>query len=399
MLKRCILLVITSLLLVACGGGTPTPADPTEQAATAEAVIAATGAARATETAAAPTSEIKETPAITLTTSAPESRGDLIAFWRDDDGLVDIFVIDPDTGEETNLTHDPTGHDFRPVWSPDGRFIAYVSDRNDNLDVYFRPVETSEGVRAQALTTSMYPEIFPRWSPDGKSIACYTFLSTQYDILRIDVETHVKANLSAGTSDSSEAFPTWSPDGEEILFISDRDGGQDDYYVMTKDGWDVRRLTETPEAAEWGAEWSPDGTQIAFVSDRDGDTEIYLMRADGSDVRQLTVNEAVDGIPVWSPDGRLLLFVSNRDGNEEIYLLDMACADSAEGCESQAINLTNNEASDSLPAWSPDGSRIAFISTRDGNEDIFLMAADGSNPINLTESEAQEWIGEWAPRP
>jgi len=399
MFKQTVLPGIILLLgLVACSNGTSTPADPTKQAATAEVMIAAT---RTAAGAATPAATRETSAADTASEPSAKSRGDLIAFWRDDKGIVDIFVLDPDTGEQINLTQNPGGHEFRPVWSPNGRLIAFLSDRMDNWDIYYAPVDLDggSGAPARALTISMNPDIFPRWSPDGKSVTYYTFYSGQYDIIRVNLETHRQANLTAGTKDSSETHPLWSPDGEEILFISDRDGGNDEYYLMSKDGWNVRRLTETPDAAEWDAAWSPDGAQIAFVSDRDGNAEIYLMRADGSDVRRVTENQVDDGIPVWSPDGRSLLLVSNREGNTEIYRLDIDCAGSAEGCEGQMLNLTNDEAVDSLPVWSPDGSRIAFISTRDGNEDLFLMAADGSNPINLTKSEAQEWLGEWAPRP
>ncbi len=247
------------------------------------------------------------------------------------------------------------------------------------------------------LTISMNPEECRQWSPAAKSVTCHTFLGGQFDILRIEAATRVKTNRTAGTGDSSETHALWSPDGGEILFISDRNGRNDDYYLMDQDGENVRRLTDTPDAAEWDADWSPDGSEIAFVSDRDGDAEIYLMWADGSDVRQLTTNQVGDGIPVWAPAGNLLLFVSNRDGDEEIYLLDVACGGSADGCEDTAANPIDTGASDSLPVWSPDGSSIAFVSTRDGNEDIFLMLADRSN-VNLTASEAQEWLRQWAPR-
>lgn len=398
MLRGLVVPVVILFMLTACGGSPRTSGDPTEQAVTAEAVIAATKAVRPTTAATEETSDTVTDPTASWTAEpTPESRGDMIAFWRDDDGVVDVYVIDPDTGGETNLTSDPYSHQFRPVWSPDRTLVAFASDRQDNWDIYHLPVGVP-GVEPLPLTVSMNPEVFPQWSPDGKFVTCHTFLGGQFDILRIEVATRVKTNLTAGTGDSSETHALWLPDGEEILFISDRNGGNDDYYLMDQDGENVRRLTDTPDAAEWDADWSPDGSQIAFVSDRDGDAEIYLMRADGSDVRQLTTNKVGDGIPVWAPAGNLLLFVSNRDGDEEIYLLDVACGGAADGCEDTAVNLTNNGASDSLPVWSPDGSRIAFVSTRDGNEDIFLMMADGSNVVNLTASEAQEWLGQWAPR-
>ncbi len=400
MLKRSLTLIILMLMLVACNGGPVTPANPTAQAATAEANIANTRAA--STPAATPTAQAGTpiTPAETTPAGpTPESRGDRIAFWRDTDGVVDIFVIDPDTGEEINLTKSPLYHEFRPVWSPDGSLIAYVSDERDNWDIFFRPVDPTGPVLPSALTISMNPDIFPRWSPDGELVTYHTFSAGQFDVMRVEVATNVKANLTIDTPDSSETQPVWRPDGAEILFISDRDGQQDDLFVMTHDGWNVRQLTKTLDAAEWDAEWSPDSAWIAFVSDRDGNAEIYLMRADGSDLRRITQNEVADGIPVFSPDGRLLLLVSKRDGNEEIYLLDLACLDTAEGCDGEAINLTNHSGSDSLPAWSPDGTRIAFVSDRDGVENLFLMQADGSNQINLTESSGQEFGPIWAPRP
>jgi len=118
-----------------------------------------------------------------------------------------------------------------------------------------------------------------------------------------------------------------------------------------------------------------DGT-IAFYSDRDGNPEIYVMNADGSDLRRLTDNDATDQAPAWSPDGTQIAFVSDRDGNREIYVMN------ADGSEPQ--RLTDNPAYESHPAWSPDGTQIAFISERDGNREIYILDADGSNVQRLT---------------
>jgi len=394
-LKQTAPFVILALLLMACSG-TPGPGpNPTEQAATAEAAIDATRQAPRTPTA----TKTANSPTVSAVTPdpTPESRGDQIAFWRDLDGEVDIIVLDPDTREERNLTLYPRGRAFRPAYSPDGRLLAFVSDSQENWDIYYTPADGSAFLPTN-LTIWMGPDLFPQWSPDGRFVTYYSFQSGQFDIYRVNVETHVKHNLTAGTPDSSEYFPLWSPDGQRILFISDRDKN-DELYVMSWDGWDVKRLTETPDAKEHDAAWTPDGTRIAYVVDEAGNQDIYLMRSDGTDIRRITSHEADDGIPTWSPDGSRMLFVSNRDGNTEIYLLDMACVDAVDGCESQAVNLTNHPADDSLPAWSPDGGRIAFVSTRDGRENIFVMLADGSNPINLTESLGEEFGPVWMPRP
>ena len=105
--------------------------------------------------------------------------------------------------------------------------------------------------------------------------------------------------------------------------------------------------------------------QIAFVSDRDRNEEIYVMNADGSNLRNLTRNPAIDSFPAWSPDGRRIAFLSRRDGNDEIYVMD------AKGRNTR--NLTKNPSVDQLPSWSPSGEHIAFSTDRDGNLEIYVM--------------------------
>jgi Tol biopolymer transport system component len=124
--------------------------------------------------------------------------------------------------------------------------------------------------------------------------------------------------------------------------------------------------------------------RIAF--DRGG--EIYIMDTDGSDPVNLTNNAAGDWYPAWSPDGTRIAFLSSRDGPVEIYVMD------ADG--SNQVNLTNNPAWDAEPAWSPDGTRIAFASNRDGEPDIYVMNADGSNPVRLTNNPPR-YSPAWSP--
>jgi Tol biopolymer transport system component/outer membrane protein OmpA-like peptidoglycan-associated protein len=122
--------------------------------------------------------------------------------------------------------------------------------------------------------------------------------------------------------------------------------------------------------------WSPDGSRIAFQSDRDGDPDVYVMNADGSDVRQLTNSPGFDGAPSWSPDGTRIAFASERTGNSDVFVMG------ADG--SGQTPITQTPGFDSRPAWSPDGSRIAFESDRDGNIEMYAAAPDGSGPTRLT---------------
>jgi hypothetical protein len=162
-----------------------------------------------------------------------------------------------------------------------------------------------------------------------------------------------------------------------IAFASDRDGDSEIYVVRT-DGTGLRKLTRN-RAGDAQPVWSPDRRRIAFVSDRDGDEDLYVMRADGSDVRRITRNAAGDFLPAWSPGGRRLAFTSTLQGSLDVYTIR------ADGRHRR--RLTYSPAIDYGPAWSPDGSRIAFASNRrggEGNQEIFVMNADGSDKRRLT---------------
>ena len=213
--------------------------------------------------------------------------------------------------------------------------------------------------------------------------------------------------------------PFWSPDGRKILFVSDRDGNKE-VYRMNADGSGQRNLTRSA-GDDFSPSWSPDGQWITYVSKRDGQREIYRMDPEGG--RQTRLTAAGDNWnPNWSPiisggpcgsenrppmppDPAQLLakpescfsqkvaFVSNRDGNNEIYLMN------ADGTDQE--NLTKNPAEDGRGShsWSPDGSKIAWVTNRDGNWEIYVMNADGSKPVNVTRSPAEEGIGMfvWSP--
>ncbi len=112
--------------------------------------------------------------------------------------------------------------------------------------------------------------------------------------------------------------------------------------------------------------------RIAFLSNRDSNFEIYSMNADGSDQVRLTDDPGTDALPAWSPDGTKIAFISDRDGGEtEIYVMN------TDGTDQQ--NLTNDASRDTAPSWSPNGTKIVYMSDRSGSAEIYTMNADGSN--------------------
>lgn len=179
-----------------------------------------------------------------------------------------------------------------------------------------------------------------------------------------------------------------------IAFHSAR-AGELDIYVMNADGSELRRLTDSP-GRDFEPAWSPDGQTIVFSTDRDDpdNAQLYIMNADGTNQRPFMDPVAADFIGArWSPDGSWLLFHSNQevDGEPrfEIYKVRV------DGTE--MTNLSDTPGNNFRPDWSPDGARIVFVSERDGNRELYVMNADGSNQVRLTDNQADDNQPRWSP--
>jgi len=276
--------------------------------------------------------------------------------------------------------------DSEPAWSPDGARIAFVSDREDNSEIY---VVNTDGSGLSRLTHNTARDEAPAWSPDGARIAFASWRDNGICVMNADGSGVRRLTQTT----AYESAPVWAPDGARIAFVSPLNG-HDQIYLMNADGSDQTDLTRQP-GDDRSPAWSPDGARIAFVSFRDGNAEIYVMDADGSSQANLTHNTAFDQAPAWSPDGTQIAFESESFSpaiNFEIHVMN------ADG--SGQTNLTNLSNPDFSPAWSPDGTRIAFQSsrsTRDGPGDIYVMDADGSGPTNLTRNAAGDNSPAWSP--
>jgi Tol biopolymer transport system component len=316
-----------------------------------------------------------------------------IAFMSDRDGNEEIFIMGSDGSEVENITNNDALDGF-PGWSDESRSMAFLSTRESTLASIF--MMNSYGKRLKALAKDMpILATSPQWSPDGKWIAFDSELDGQTDIYLIDVKTGERRNLTEHPS--SDRFYDWSPDSTKILMVSNRGdaaGINPSIYVLNiAENSEPVQLTSA-DSVNVLASWSPVGDKIAFTSTRDGNAEIYVMDSTGGNVTRLTDNEKFDGFPIWSPDGSRIAYIS-LDGlgetqNPEIYIMD------SDG--SNQRNLSNHPAQDGFNwefYWSPDGSQIMFTTDRDGNLEIYIMDADGGNQTNLTNDPANDSSPIW----
>jgi Tol biopolymer transport system component len=242
----------------------------------------------------------------------------------------DIWVMDSDGTNQTNLTNTPDTNEGQPAWSPDGARIAFTGPGDLNED------------RSGGLG----------------------------DIYIMDADGTNRTNLT-NTPDDLEYQPSWAPSGEQLTFVREMAGQiiseQPDIFVIDANGENANNLTQTDES-ESHPDWSPDGAKIAFAGVRDGGWEILTMDPDGQNEEILTGDgfDGNDEAPDWSPDGTKIVFMkeSQVGGCCEPWEIWAVNRDG-----SGDTNLTNDPSYDMGPSWSPDGSEITFTSTRARTDD------------------------------
>jgi TolB protein len=228
-----------------------------------------------------------------------------------------LVVMNADDGKNRQVVFDdPAQNAVAPVWSPSGDRIAFglgAYNRGSRAGAESHVVVIGpDGSGLRVLTSAGHGNYgFPSWAPDGKRLVFRSAQGQSKGLAIVESESGKITPLTSGAWNDN--FPAWSPQGDLIVFASDRDGDWE-LYTIRPDGRDLKRLTRTPGNDAHPA-WSPDGRWIAFASARggfkdeiargvggaQGAGDIFVMRADGTDVRRLTDDASEEATPAFKP--------------------------------------------------------------------------------------------------
>jgi Tol biopolymer transport system component len=312
-------------------------------------------------------------------------------------------------------TPDAPGLDAADPCVAAGGQIFFATDRDGDFEIARM---WADGTGFQALTDNTWPDKEPRLSRNIDWVAYESYPSGTFEAWAMGADGGEPHPLLPAAT----AF-SWSPMNDRLLLIHDDTFLQPKIYAVDPDGMNRTDLSQADNDFDSSPSWSPDGAHIAFETDRETGTThgIYKMNADGTQIAYLRSQ----GLrPAWSPSGQWIaydnagLMRTPQNGSSEIpitadpvsayrwspdssTLVYVNSADAADICTVRIsdshvdqLTATGNETE---PQWSPDGTRIVFTSTRDGNEEIYVMTASGADQVNLTQSSGNDRNPQWLP--
>lgn len=265
-------------------------------------------------------------------------------------------------------------------------------------DLYLLSLATGDATRVLSGTVG---GMHPSASPGGSMIA-FARTDAEFDLEIFTIGRDATGTFTGLTNVSNHAeadvMPSWAPSGQRLAFVTDRAGFQD-IFVVNANGTNLRRITDVDPApavtTEWWPAWSFDGLRIAYSSTIDGTADIWTTTVDATPVirQRLTGTIDSDVHPTWSPDDERIAFqrIDANTGEANIVILTL---------DSQALQVIDMPGQQLWPAWSPEGDLIAFSSNHEGPDfEIYTMSVDGSNVVRRTDNGANDLRPTWLRRP
>lgn len=258
--------------------------------------------------------------------------------------------------------------------------IVFISDRDGNDELYMMDYD---GMNQTRLTFNTTIDYMPAWSADGKRIAYTSYRGTEAGLYIYNPYEGVRKEVA---SSGTNFAPTFSPDEKKLAFCSTVEEGNSEIYIANSDGTRLKRLTFN-NAIDTSPSWSPNSREIAFTSDRGGTPQIYIMDAEGSNVRRVSFGGSYHDAPAWSPTGDRIAYVSRVEQIFDIYVLNLR--------NNNIIKLTESNARNESPTWSPNGRHLIFSSNLTGTIQLYTIDYDGLNLKRLT-SRGNNKLPDWS---
>ena len=341
-------MLVTALAatVVACGGGEPPPRPAAPPALPSLPEPDAGGGAQPADLQARASDSGSVGPA--LARPFPDRPAGQIVFESDIEGRPKIYLLDLAEARVTQLTFDASYRDERPVWSPDGRRIAFSSTRSGSYDLWVMSADGSDPVQ---VTDHAAPDQDPSWAPDGRSLYFTSERDGRGELYQVDLETRRVERITSGFDRS--IMPAVSPDGRHLAYAAQLLIG---FQIHVRDlaTGDTRRLTSGGGACR--PAWSPDGRTLAYVTLDREPSALASGRPDGAEQRTLVADgDLWSYYPAFSPDGRWIAFSISPEHHEgEDWDLALVPADGS----GAFVRLTTGPGNDRLPDWRPASAEV-----------------------------------------
>jgi serine/threonine protein kinase/Tol biopolymer transport system component len=326
---------------------------------------------------------------------SPDGTRAAFSWQRDKSSGFQIFVTALPDGDPKPLTVGPR-EDYDPAWSPDGTRISFVRKGKGESALYV--ISAEGGAERRLISLAFDPENSVRacWFSSSHLLVADRELNGPYCLFRVDVETGARTVLHQSPPESGDGLPRLSPDGRWIGFSRFFGASASDLFVMPATGGEARRIT-FDERPKREMRWAPDGKSMLYRSPKPW-WRLWRTGVRGEAEKLVALPEAALGSfdlrP--GPDGSLDVLIAQTTDRYSIWRSDRA----ANGAfQTAAPFITSSAGSlDVNPVISPDGLRIAFLSTRTGYPELWLADADGNNPVQLTTFQQRHvTVPAWTP--